>query len=71
MTFDSNISSTGTPAPRWTALATATGFGLAALVAFAQAAPAQTLLNVSYDPTRELYREYNGWFADWWVAQGN
>ncbi|WP_296371514.1 sulfate ABC transporter substrate-binding protein [Yoonia sp.] len=30
-----------------------------------------TLLNVSYDPTRELYREYNAWFADWWEAQGN
>lgn len=24
-----------------------------------QAAQAQTLLNVSYDPTRELYRDYN------------
>jgi sulfate transport system substrate-binding protein len=34
-------------------------------------AAAQTLLNVSYDPTRELYREYNEWFADWWEAQGN
>jgi sulfate transport system substrate-binding protein len=32
---------------------------------------AQTLLNVSYDPTREFYREYNEWFAAWWEAQGN
>lgn len=39
------------------------------------AAPAQvqaeTLLNVSYDPTRELYREVNEAFSAWWVAQGN
>ena len=34
-------------------------------------AAAQNLLNVSYDPTREFYREYNEWFADWWEAQGN
>ena len=48
---------------------------LAVGVALAPAPAAQaqglTLLNVSYDPTRELYREYNAWFADWWVAQGN
>lgn len=25
-----------------------------------------TLLNVSYDPTRELYREYNQYFANYW-----
>lgn len=24
------------------------------------------LLNVSYDPTREFYQEYNAWFADTW-----
>src|SRR5262245_65642395 len=30
-------------------------------------AAAQTrLLNVSYDPTRELYREYNSAFATYW-----
>jgi sulfate transport system substrate-binding protein len=34
-------------------------------------AAAQNLLNVSYDPTREFYREYNEWFANWWEAQGN
>ncbi|HKZ73957.1 MAG TPA: sulfate ABC transporter substrate-binding protein [Steroidobacteraceae bacterium] len=28
-----------------------------------------TLLNVSYDPTRELYEEYNRSFAAWWKAQ--
>jgi sulfate/thiosulfate transport system substrate-binding protein len=36
------------------------------------AAPAQTtILNVSYDPTREFYREYNELFNAWWTAQGN
>ena len=45
--------------------------GVGLLIAPAPAVQAQTLLNVSYDPTRELYREYNAWFADWWVAQGN
>jgi len=33
------------------------------------AAPALTLLNVSYDPTRELYNEYNPVFARYWRAQ--
>ncbi len=32
---------------------------------------AEELLNVSYDPTRELYRDINAAFTDWWVAQGN
>lgn len=27
------------------------------------------LLNVSYDPTRELYRDYNALFAKWWPSQ--
>jgi sulfate transport system substrate-binding protein len=40
------------------------------LVAAAGAAPLATadttLLNVSYDPTRELYDEYNKLFADYW-----
>jgi sulfate transport system substrate-binding protein len=30
---------------------------------------AVTLLNVSYDPTRELYREYNQAFAKYWQAK--
>ena len=29
------------------------------------------ILNVSYDPTREFYREYNTLFNQWWAAQGN
>lgn len=27
------------------------------------------LLNASFDPTRALFREYNGAFAKWWLAQ--
>ncbi|MBZ9540352.1 MULTISPECIES: sulfate ABC transporter substrate-binding protein [Modicisalibacter] len=27
------------------------------------------LLNVSYDPTRELYKQYNAWFEDYWKEQ--
>ena len=37
----------------------------------AQDARAESLLNVSYDPTRELYREFNEVFSAHWVAQGN
>jgi sulfate transport system substrate-binding protein len=42
---------------------------LAALFGFTTAAPAlaeTTLLNVSYDPTRELYEEFNAAFAEHW-----
>ncbi len=50
------------------------GVPLSALVlALAVSAPvqAETLLNVSYDPTRELYREVNEAFAEAWTAAGN
>ena len=43
--------------------------GLAGLGLLAQAQPALTLLNVSYDPTRELYVEYNQAFAKHWKAK--
>src|SRR5690606_24436301 len=46
------------------ALVAAATFGLT-LAAGAFAKDLQ-LLNVSYDPTRELYREYNAAFADHW-----
>jgi sulfate/thiosulfate transport system substrate-binding protein len=36
-----------------------------------QPVQAETLLNVSYDPTRELYREINEAFSAKWVADGN
>lgn len=55
----------------WPHLAAMAAIGLGALTMTAPAVSAQTLLNVSYDPTRELYREYNEWFADWWEEQGN
>ncbi|HQU67672.1 MAG TPA: sulfate ABC transporter substrate-binding protein [Albidovulum sp.] len=32
---------------------------------------AESLLNVSYDPTRELYRDLNEAFTAYWVAEGN
>ncbi len=45
----------------------AAGSGVAGL-AFA-APPPQTLLNVSYDPTRELYKAINGAFAAQWKGK--
>ena len=40
------------------------------LLALPMAAHAQvTLLNVSYDPTRELYQDYNAAFAKYWQAK--
>ena len=42
---------------------------LAVLGLAAAAAPAQELLNVSYDPTRELYQEVNAAFAVQWKAK--
>jgi sulfate/thiosulfate transport system substrate-binding protein len=43
----------------------AAALGLAALAANADT----TLLNVSYDPTRELYQQFNAAFAKQWKAQ--
>ncbi len=47
---------------------------LAAVLVGAVAASAQaatvTLLNVSYDPTRELYEDFNSAFAAYWKTQG-
>jgi len=40
-----------------------------ALTATATSAKTIKLLNVSYDPTRELYSEYNKAFADYWKAK--
>ena len=42
---------------------------LALLVASVGVAPAASLLNVSYDPTRELYKDINKAFADDWKAK--
>ena len=47
--------------------------GLAALAAcdsrHASSTAQVTLLNVSYDPTRELYADFNGAFARYWLAR--
>jgi sulfate transport system substrate-binding protein len=62
---------TGWPVSRLRGLLTAAA--LATLVLGTAPAPvhAETLLNVSYDPTRELYRELNEAFTAFWIAQGN
>ena len=57
-----------------TALSAGLAVSLTGLSALAQAQPANvaapvTLLNVSYDPTRELYVEYNAAFAKHWKAK--
>ncbi|MCX9154697.1 sulfate ABC transporter substrate-binding protein [Niveibacterium sp. 24ML] len=39
------------------------------LVALGPSAAQTTLLNVSYDPTRELYADYNQAFARYWAAK--
>lgn len=47
-------------------------FGLALFTLSApHALHAQELLNVSYDPTRELYREFNDAFSEHWVSLGH
>jgi len=50
-----------------------TNIVFAALLAVAAAGEVRAaeinLLNVSYDPTRELYKEYNGAFAKYWKAK--
>ena len=48
------------------AAAAAAGIALTALPSFAQGV---TLLNVSYDPTRELYVDYNKAFAAYWKGK--
>ncbi|GAB3477996.1 sulfate ABC transporter substrate-binding protein [Polaromonas eurypsychrophila] len=47
------------------------GSATAALAQAPAAKPPVTLLNVSYDPTRELYVEYNAAFAKHWKAKAN
>ena len=43
--------------------------GVASLAPAVAQAKEVTLLNVSYDPTRELYQEYNAAFAKYWKAK--
>jgi len=52
-----------------TTLVTAVVLGLAAATAPAVHAATTTLLNVSYDPTRELYEDYNKEFSKYWKTK--
>ncbi len=45
------------------------GIAIVALTMASVSAKEVTLLNVSYDPTRELYVEYNAAFAKYWKAK--
>ncbi|MGQ0457226.1 MAG: sulfate ABC transporter substrate-binding protein [Hyphomicrobium sp.] len=47
-------------------IALGASLGLASLASISALAAEVTLLNVSYDPTRELYKEYNEAFAKHW-----
>lgn len=62
------------PRRTFTRFALAATVSLASLAAILPAtvqaqAPAVTLLNVSYDPTREFYVEFNAAFAKYWKAK--
>ena len=50
---------------RWTSALLAGAFSILPLAALGQT----TLLNVSYDPTRELYRDLNAAFAKYWKGK--
>jgi sulfate transport system substrate-binding protein len=49
--------------------ATALALSVAAPARPVAAQPEVTLLNVSYDPTRELYQELNAGFAKYWKGK--
>ncbi|MFO1207988.1 MAG: sulfate ABC transporter substrate-binding protein [Amaricoccus sp.] len=55
----------------WRAGVAVLGLGLAAAGFAPHPVSAQTLLNVSYDPTRELYKAYDQAFAQHWKAEGH
>jgi sulfate/thiosulfate-binding protein len=44
-------------------------FAVLLIISAADVARAQTLLNVSYDPTRELYQSFNAAFAKYWQGK--
>jgi sulfate transport system substrate-binding protein len=63
---------TGWPVPRaLRAAVAAIALSILSLGAVPAPVQAESLLNVSYDPTRELYRELNEAFVAFWTAQGN
>ncbi len=53
----------------WKSLAIRFGAGAAAMMVVAGTAREVKLLNVSYDPTRELYQEFNASFAKYWQGK--
>jgi sulfate transport system substrate-binding protein len=61
------------PSRRFAAVLLALGGGVFGLMGSLAPGPAEakdiTLLNVSYDPTRELYQDYNKAFAAYWKAK--
>jgi sulfate transport system substrate-binding protein len=60
-------SNPGGVARRWSVGLVAVLVGITSLLGLARESAAdKTLLNVSYDPTRELYREFNAEFAKHW-----
>lgn len=62
---------TGFPVSRgWRAALSAVALAVFGLSA-PQGVQAQSLLNVSYDPTRELYREFNDAFTAHWTGLGH
>jgi sulfate transport system substrate-binding protein len=56
---------------RWLAGAAFAFLGLGLALEPGAALAADTLLNVSYDPTREFYRAYDKAFAEHWAALGH
>ncbi|MDX2307379.1 MAG: sulfate ABC transporter substrate-binding protein [Hyphomicrobium sp.] len=54
---------------RRTAIAAGTGLAIAAFSAFGASAAEVSLLNVSYDPTREFYQDYNTAFSKYWKGK--
>lgn len=54
---------------RYSALFAVALLAIATGVPRAATPPAVTILNVSYDPTRELYDDYNAVFAKYWKAK--
>ena len=57
------------PAPALRRAFAHTALLLAALLGAGAHAADTTLLNVSYDPTRELYQQYDAAFSAWWKAK--
>jgi len=56
---------------RFNRLLTGLAVGTLLSAAISSAHADVTLLNVSYDPTRELYQEFNAAFAKQWKAKNN